>query len=191
MLIFFNISLPMAKIVNYQAYRTQALTQRGFGPWHKRFGESYSEQTRLSDLSEKTIYLLSLPGETSATAFYELIMGILNFGKASKFYYLDKEEQMRVVDIHLFLADQSRFEIMRRMGWLDRFTSEKYSLIEMVQAFEKVSTFCTNNPPELAESHPDHITYKAMTLLDRETFIRRMIPQALETFKKRIIFKPE
>ncbi|MBW1835978.1 MAG: hypothetical protein JRF71_00855 [Deltaproteobacteria bacterium] len=180
----------MTKIVNFQAYRTRALEQRGFGPWYKRFGESYGEKTRLSDLSEKTLYLLSLPGETSAMAFYELIMGILDLGKASKFYYLDKEEQMQVVDIHLFLADQSRFEIMRRLGWLDRFASEKDSLLEMVQACEKVMAFCKHNPPELAESHPDYNAYKALTQLDRETFIRRMLPQALETFKKRIIFQP-
>jgi hypothetical protein len=117
-------------------------------------------------------------------------MGILDLGKAPKFYYLDKEKQMRIVDIHLFLADQSRFEIMRRMGWLDSFASEKYSLIEMVQAYEKISTFCNNNPPELAGSHPDYNTYRALTQLDRETFIRRMIPKALETFKKRIILNP-
>jgi hypothetical protein len=180
----------MTKILNFQAYQIRALKQRSFGPWYERFGESYGERTRLSDLSEKTLYLLSLPGESSATAFYELIMGILGFGKAAKFYYLDKEEQMRVVDIHLFLADQSRFEIMRRMGWIDSFASEKYSLLKMVQTFEEVSPFCINNPPELAVSHPDYNTYNVLTQSDRETFIRRMIPQALETFKKRIKFKP-
>ena len=60
-------------------------------------------------------------------------MGILGLGAAPKFNYLDREEQMMVVDIHLFLADQVRFEMMRRLGWLDNFTCERYRLLEMVQ----------------------------------------------------------
>lgn len=175
----------MAKIVNLKGYRTRAAEQKGFGHWHKRFEESYGEKTRLSDLSERTLYLLALPGEDSANAFYELIMGILGIGAAPKFYYLDREEQMMVVDIHLFLADQVRFEMMRRLEWLDNFSCERYRLIEMVQDFNKVKARCMDNHPELAESHPDYGAYKKLTRMDREVFIRRMFPKALETYKER------
>lgn len=176
----------MDKIVNLQAYRTKAVVQRGFGPWHKRFGESYGEKTGLSDLSERTLYLLSLPGENSTVAFYELIMGILSLGGAPKFYHLDKGEQMMVMDIHLFLADQVRFEMMRRLGWLDSFACEGHSLLEMVQAFDKVKAQCQDKPPELAESHPDYDAYSELTSGDKQAFIRRMLRKALETFKERI-----
>ncbi|UCD90308.1 MAG: hypothetical protein JSW04_02385, partial [Desulfobacterales bacterium] len=84
----------MTKIVNLQAYRTKTIEQRGFGPWSKRFGELYNNETRLSDVSDKTLFFLARPGEDSAVAYYELIMGILDLGEGLKFYYLGKKDQL-------------------------------------------------------------------------------------------------
>ena len=67
----------MGKVVDLKEYQTRAVEQKGFGPWRKRFGESYGERTGPSDLSDRTVYLLALPGQDSTIAFYELIMGIL------------------------------------------------------------------------------------------------------------------
>jgi len=84
----------MTKIVDLQSFRERALEQKSFGPWQKRFGESFGAHTRISDLSDKTLFSLAQPGETSTTAFYELIMGALDLGPAAKFYYLANDEQM-------------------------------------------------------------------------------------------------
>jgi hypothetical protein len=176
----------MTKIVNIQAYRAQVLHQRIFGPWEKRFEESYNLKTRLSELSDKTIYFLAQPGENSSNAYYELIMGILDVGPATKFNYLSNQEQMRVVDIHLFLADQVRFEVIRRLNWLIHFPCEKYNLVEMVQNFDKIKPTCKANPPELAASHPDNISYRQLVDGDKEVFIRRMLRDAIEAFKDRL-----
>lgn len=176
----------MAEIVNLRAYRTKALEQRAFEPWHKRFGELYDQKTGLADLSDRSVYFLALPGEKSAVAFYEIIMGILDLGAAIKFYYLEKKEQMMVMDIHLFLTDQVRFEMVRRLEWLAGFPCQRYSLVEMVQAYDNIIDLCKNSPPELAESHPDFSAYKKLTSGDKEVFIRRMLPQALETFKEKL-----
>ena len=59
----------MPKIVNLQNYRTKALEKRSYGPWQKRFGESYGIHTKLSDFSDKTLYYLALPGDSSTNAF--------------------------------------------------------------------------------------------------------------------------
>lgn len=176
----------MAKVVNLRDYLTKAIKQKGFGPWQKRFGQKFNEKTKLSDLSERILYLLALAGDESTVAFYELIMGILGLGKAAKFYYLDKKEQMKVVDIHLFLLDQVRFEMMRRLGWIDNLTCENYSLLEMVQAFDKVRAQCLGKFPALLESHPDHGAYKKLSNGDKDVFIRRLLPRALEIFKERL-----
>ncbi len=176
----------MAKIVNLHAYRTRALEKRAFGPWRRRFGEFYSQITRLADLSSKTLYFLAHPGEENAAALYEFIMGVLDFGAAAKFYYLEKRTQMKVMDIHLFLADQVRFEMMRRLGWIGSFPGTRYSLLEMVQLFERIQTLCKNNQPELAKSHPDFTAYSKLIRTDKEVFIRRMLPEALDTYKVQI-----
>jgi hypothetical protein len=176
----------MSKIIDLQAFREKALEQRSFGPWQKRFGEFYGTHTRLSDLSDKTLFSLAQPGENSSTAFYEIIMGALDLGPATKFYYLSNEEQMRVVDIHLLLADHVRFELMRRLGWLARLPSQDLSLIEMVQRFEGLKQQFKLHPPELSDSHPEYAAYRQLTGGDKEVFIRRMLRDAIEAFKKQL-----
>jgi hypothetical protein len=176
----------MTKVVDIQTYRSKIAMQRAFGPWEKRFGESYGFKTTLSDLSDKTLFFLSEPGETGVIAYYELIMGILNYGPGAKFNYLPNSEQMRVVDIHLFLADQIRFEVMGRLKWLVDLPCEKYTLVEMVQNFDTIKAACKAKPPELSASHPDYRSYQSVTNGDKEVFIRRMLRDALEAFKKRL-----
>jgi hypothetical protein len=176
----------MTKIVDLQAYRIKAVEQRGFGPWQKRFAEFYDSKTRLSDLSDKTLHYLAQPGEPSSIAYYELIMGILDLGAAAKFHYLSNRNQMMVVDIHLFLADQVRFEMMRRLGWIKNFSGEHFCLVELVQDFDKVRIKCGGKPPELPASNPDYGAYAALTNGDKEVFLRRMLQAALEAFKERI-----
>lgn len=178
----------MTNVVDIQAYRAKAIEQRAFGPWEKRFGESYHINTKLSDLSDAALHFLAQPGESSAVAFYELIMGILDLGPAIKFNYLPNREQIAVVDIHLFLADQVRFEIMRRLKWLINLPCEKYGLVEMVQDFDTVKSECTGTFPELAPAHPDYPAYAQLPHSERESFIRRMLRDALESFKDRLGF---
>ena len=176
----------MTKVVDLQTYRTRALEKRGFGPWQKRFGESFDSITRIVDLSDSTLYYLAQPGESSSVAYYEFIMGILDLGAAAKFHYLGNRDQMRVVDIHLFVADQMRFEMMRRLEWIRSFEGGKYSLLNMVQEFEKVKTKCRQHPPILSESNPDYAIYKQLTIGDKDVFIRRMLQEALDAFKERL-----
>jgi len=176
----------MTKVVDLQAYRIQAVEHRAFGPWRKRFAESFDSCTRINDLSDKTLYFLAQPGESSSVAYYEIIMGGLDLGAAAKFHYLGNRDQLRVVDLHLFLADQVRFEMMRRLEWIRIFEGVNYTLLEMVQAFERVKENCRANPPELSASNPGYGEYILLTAGDKEVFIRRMLQDALDAFKKRL-----
>ena len=176
----------MTKVVDLQTYRIRALEQRGLGPWQKRFGESFDSTTRTVDLSDSTLYYLAQPGESSSIAYYEFIMGVLELGAAPKFQYLNNRDQMMVVDIHLFLADQIRFEMMRRLEWIRTLEGGQYSLLNMVQEFEKIKTKCRQNPPTLAERNPDYASYTQLTVGDKEVFIRRMLQEALDAFKERL-----
>lgn len=174
----------MAKIVDLKSFRDKALEQRSYGAWQKRFDESYGIATRVADLSDKTLFGLSQPGENSSTAWYEFIMGVLDWGPAIKFYYLGNDAQMRVVDTHLLLADQVRFELMRRLGWVRRLPSEHCSLIDMVLEFQSVKQAARSDPPVLEESHPDYKAYSQLAVGDREVFVRKQLGAALEAFKK-------
>ena len=176
----------MAKVVDLKSYRIRSQELRSFGPWQKRFSETYNSRSRLADISDQTLYYLSQPGENSSTAYYELIMGILDLGLAVEFHYLDNREQMRVVDIHLFLADQFRFEMMRRLEWILSFEGSNYSLLEMVQQFDSLKNKCRQRPPVLARPDSNDEEYARLTDGDKEVFIRRMLQEALDAFEKKI-----
>lgn len=180
----------MKKIVDINVYKFKAAEKRGFEDWNKRFNASYGSDTRLSDLSDRTILELAGPGEEHAMLFYELIMGILNLGHGAKFYYLENKKQIRVIDIHLFLADQTRFELMRRLEWVNAFHCGTYRLIEMVEHFDDISDVCKKQPPCLSPYHPQYDVYKQLTGMDREMFIRRLIPDAIEKFEKNMELSP-
>ena len=176
----------MTKVVDLKSYRIRAQELKSFGAWQKRFSESYNSGTRLADISDKTLFYVSQPGESSSHAFYELIMGTLDFGPPLEFHYLDNRDQMRVVDIHLFLADQFRFEMMRRLDWIVSFEGSRYSLMEMVQQFDAIKDKCRVRPPELDRSNLNYAEYEQLTDGDKEVFIRRMLQEALDAFKKKI-----
>jgi hypothetical protein len=176
----------MTKVVDLQSFRDKTLEQKCFGAWQQRFGETYGTRARASDLSDKTVFFLAQPGENSSMAFYELIMGALDLGPATKFYYLSNDDQMRVVDIHLLLADQVRFEMMRRLEWIKNLPGAQLNLIEMVRQFEKLKVQTKTSPPELNESHPDYGAYRQLARGDKEVFIRRMLRDAIDAFKKQL-----
>ena len=175
----------MAKIVDLKTYRTQIFHDRAFGPWKKRFDETYDFTSQLADLSNKTLLFLARPGDAGTLAFYEIIMGTLDIGTAAEFYTLDKQNQLKVVDTHLFLVDQMRFELMRRLGWVTRFPCQAHTLVKLIQDAERLKLESRGCPPELSPSHADYATFRDLTALDKESYIRRLLSEALESFKHR------
>ncbi|MBW1859609.1 MAG: hypothetical protein JRI70_05895 [Deltaproteobacteria bacterium] len=173
----------MSDVLDLTAYRSKLVEERAFGPWRKRFGESYGAETKVADFPDSTLYFLAKPGEETAVAYYEVIMGILDLGKAPKFYYLDEGQQLRVVDIHLFLADQVRFELMRRLGWLTSVPGQEHTLLEMVQTFDTIRAEVRKEPIPLSPSHPDYSVFDKLTIEDKQVFVRRKLLKALETFR--------
>lgn len=157
-----------------------------FGPWRVRFRERFVADTTLAMLSDKTLFRLSLPGEDSAIPFYEIIMGTLNLGNAGKFHYLTDDQKMLVVEIHLFLADQIRFEMMRRLRWIESFAAQAYPLVDMIRNHKLIKNEVRNNLPKLATSHPDYDDYNQLIDREKEVFIRRLLVKALDAFQKRL-----
>ncbi len=180
------VGADMSRLLDLTAYRSKVVEQRAFGPWRKRFGESYGAETKLADFSDRTLYFLARPGEKTALAHYELIMGVLGMGEAPKFYYLDEKDQLRVMDVHLVLIDQVRFELMRRLGWITTFPGENYGLLDMVQSFETIKAEARRKPVELSRSQPEYEAYNKLTNADKQVFIRRKIVKALEDFRARL-----
>lgn len=176
----------MEKIVKLSDYRRQVFQNKIYGYWKQHLGETFDLNCRMRDLSDRVLYLLSQPGDASTQLFYQLIMGILDFGKADDFFYLDNHQKLTVVDIHMFLADHGRFEMMRRLGWLKNHTCLQHPLVIIVQRFHEIKAGCQDDFPTLVSTHPDYTTYQRLIQREKQVFIRRKLHDALEAFKNRL-----
>ncbi len=176
----------MNNVIDINVYKHRALVKRIFGPWQRRFGETFHLKTRLTDLSGRTLFLLAQPADNNAEPFYDLIMGILDMGNAAHFFYLDDHQKMTVVDIHMFLADHVRFEMMRRLSWLKAHSCLTYPVISLVEQFDKLKPLCMKHTPELARSHPDYPTFSKLNPMEKQIFIRKMLNDALTSFRRQV-----
>jgi hypothetical protein len=174
----------MAKVIPMDDYRNFRALRAGYSHWRRKFNEAFDARTNLSQLGPATLSYLAEPGDRSAAALYALILGFLGYGLHDTFESLDSHSQSHVLDIHLFMVDQVRFEMMFRLGWLDYFIANRVPLFEMVMEFDRIKLACQTHPPRLARDHPDYETYCSLIDRDKQVLIRRMLPLALETFKK-------
>jgi hypothetical protein len=174
----------MAKIIALDDYRNLQAFRAGYNRWCGTFKEPFTPGTRLSDIGPATLIRLAEPGEDCTAVLYALIIGFLGLGRHAAFESLDSRTQSTVLDIHLFLLDQVRFEMMFRLGWLDDNIGNRYPLFEMVIEFPRIKQACQKRPPNLAKGHPDYEAYCVLIDRDKQVFIRRMLPLALEAFEK-------
>ena len=56
----------------------------------------------------------------------------------------------------------------------------------MVQEFDKIKKRRRGHPPGLEQSNANYTEYMQLTDGDKEVFIRRMLQEALDSFKKRL-----
>jgi hypothetical protein len=174
----------MAKVIAIDDYRNTQAFGAGYRQWRRIFNEPFNPGTRLSDIGPATLSRLAEPGEDGTASLYSLIIGFLGYGCHAAFESLDSRRQSKVLDIHLFVLDQIRFEMMFRLGWLDNFIGNRFPLFEMVIEFQRIKQACQKRLPQLAKGHRDYEAYCLLIDRDKQVFIRRMLPLALETFKK-------
>ncbi|MGD8836337.1 MAG: hypothetical protein PVJ84_09115 [Desulfobacteraceae bacterium] len=174
----------MAKIIPLAEYKERVALRAVGRYWDSLFEEPFDAQTRLADLSPKTLFYLAEPGDESSSTLYALIIGLFGFDETTTFRSLNSKMQNHILDIHLFISDQIRFEMMYRLGWLERFVGNHASFFEMVTAFVRVYRKCRDQPPLLARDHADYKSYAKLIERDQQVFIRRMMISALDEFKK-------
>jgi hypothetical protein len=173
----------MAVIVQLAQYREQSALRDGFHRLHCRFDQPFDAGTRLSDLVPEVLYQLSLPDDSSTQMLYAMILGFLGFGAAATFDAVNSDIQKEVVDRHLFISDQIRFEMMYRLGWLEPIPARQVPIFTLVRDSTCAQRISRQYPPRLSGDHPDFHAYRGLIERDRQVFIRRLMPAALEAFK--------
>lgn len=172
----------MERVVDLDKARQDATVRRAYRNWRSRFHEDFDAATRTKDLSNETLLFLSRGNEEGAFFLYDLIMGLLRVGSGFEIRSLSPEDRLRVMDRYLFLLDRLRFEVMQRLGWVDVFPGEDHSLVELITHYETLAPAMQARVPELSPGHPDYRAFQMVSALEKESFIRKLIPAALEEF---------
>ena len=169
----------MAEVIDLEEARLLMAVKKGYRNWRKGFEEEFGTETRLSQISWKTLSYLALGSIKASFYLHDLIMSHKNMGSGLDFKNLSSTKKMAVVDQYLFLLDRMRFECMKRLGWLESYPGENLTLVELVTKFDDLAPTLQARIPLLSKNHPDYEQYLKTSTFDREAFIRKLIPKAL------------
>jgi hypothetical protein len=75
---------------------------------------------------------------------------------------------------------------MRRLNWLESGTEQVVPIVDLVDQYPLTKLEGPVSIPPLNQSHSKYHTYKKLADFERETFIRKQIPRAIEEFGKRV-----
>jgi hypothetical protein len=157
--------------------------KRGFRNWESRFKEVFDLDTRLPQISIRTLSYLAQGKDKGTFYLYDLIMNLQGLGSGFEFNELNPKKKMGIIDQYLFLLDQIRFECMKRLGWLESYPAEQFTLVELIKQFDKLAPSLQAEVPILSQNHAAHEQYAAMSTYEKEGMIRKLIPEALKQIK--------
>ncbi|MCB2188781.1 MAG: hypothetical protein KQJ78_20370 [Deltaproteobacteria bacterium] len=176
----------MGTIVDLAAARQAKMAARAFARWESRVGHRPSAEAKLSDLPDRTLGVLAELKEPAVLALYDLVLGVRDWGRGEDLAFLAAQQKMEALDAYLFLADQVRFETMRRLGWVEGVAAEKHSLLDLATHPTDIQARDQPLPPRLLPAHHRYQELEPRLRLEPEAAIRSLIPEALAVFLRKV-----
>ena len=170
----------MTEIVDIEKARLEMKVKKGFKNWNNKFDCCFGVSTRMGDIPDKALVFLAEGSLKSSFYYYDLIMNLKDLGSGFSFNELEPADKMTGIDIHLFLLDRTRYEYMKRLGWLIYYPGEEHPLVELVMNFNDLAPGIQATPAVLSQSHPNYMEYISKNLFEKEEIIRKLIPEALK-----------
>ena len=173
------------KVVPLESYKLKRSADKGFKRW-KYFFElpPYpDENTQWSDLSDRLILFLCEDSTESRLAIYDLLMGAYDLGRGYELESLPPPQLLPLLDVHLFITDQVRFECMRRLGWIEDIPKEGQPIIAQVLGVAGPKHTGRPETPKPGRQHPAYREYLKAKCFDRGVLVRQHIPDAIRQFK--------
>jgi len=175
----------MGELIQLEEVRRQRLARRVFGPWPRRLGYRPRPEERFSQLPDQVLDRLAELDQAATLAIYDLALGVRGWGPGEKFSYLEAWAKMEALDAYLFLADQVRFELMRRLGWLEGTPGQAYSMLELARDYRDIMASFRPSFPRLTEGYPGYQELSRRLALEPAAVVRSLIPEALKSFRQR------
>ncbi len=174
----------MGEILNIRDRHRRLAAKRGFEKWVRKFSEPFDQETSIADLSDSTLGILIQGNEESSLTLHDFIMGVMGMGPGLRFHFLENAEKMALMDVSFFLLDQLRFEAMRRLRWVEDHPNFHVPMIDLVDCFTDRFSKVRHEAPALSRDHRFYKDYEKAFAGDRSSFIRRLVPMALDEFQK-------
>ncbi|MFC1839273.1 hypothetical protein ACFL1N_06825 [Thermodesulfobacteriota bacterium] len=169
----------MSGVVDLGIARLEKKVKKAYRNWAAQFGDKFSVSTGFGDIPDNILAVLAVGTGNSSFYFYDLIMNLENLGSGFGFNELDSDKKLVVLDKHLFLLDRSRYEYMKRLGWIISYPGEEYAIVELIINFDSLAPDIQAKPPLLSGDHPAYEEYSRSNLFEKEQVIRKLIPEAL------------
>ncbi len=167
-----------AEIVDLDDYRVAKAVARGRATVKGRLKIELTAELTAADLPDRALAFLIRPDPLVASYLQELVTKIMGLGPG--FDSLGQNDRVKVIDSHLLLADQFRFEALRRLGWVLSYPGQEIPLVRL--ALDPLSILPAGKSLELSPDHPDYPEFRLRRDTDGQVVIRRLIPEASKIF---------
>jgi hypothetical protein len=71
---------------------------------------------------------------------------------------------------------------MRRLNWLESGGEQTVPIVDLIEQYPLMKQQGPVSIPPMNQAHPKYQTYKKLGDLEKETFIRKQIPEAIDEF---------
>lgn len=175
----------MGVLVDLEERRGAKAAQQSFGRWERRVGFAPSPDTRISDLPDTVLSRLAELDREATLALYDVVLGVRGWGPGERFTYLESQPKVEALDAFLFLADQVRFDLMRRLGWIQGVAAESFSILDMAARPKDIQASFYPQVPELTRAYHRYEDLERRLALEPAAVVRSLIPEALLVFRNR------
>ena len=170
----------MKEVIDLETARLKKRVSKAYRNWTGQFKEEFSISTSLSQISLRTLSFLAVGKEKNSFYIYDLMMNLQDLGSGFEINELSTKDKMKVMNCYLFMIDRVRFEFMKRLGWLESYPGEEFSLVELITQFDQLAPGLQAKTPTLSKKYPSYDKFSKMNLFEQEEFIRKLIPKALK-----------
>ncbi len=172
----------MGEVIHLERFRTGDPTDRAIREWAASLGVKLKPGARIADLPHALLLALAEGGAEGNDLLDALVLAAWREGKRDP-RALPPFLRMRLVDLSLLLIDQFRFECMYRLGWIEPLAVRQAPLARLLSSRPR-DLEPLRAVPSLKQDHFEYRRFQGLTDKDRETFLRRQIPAALEQFRR-------
>lgn len=172
-----------AEVVSLEQVRRDKEARAAFGRWERRLGHRPAADAALPDLPDAALHQLAELGHQATLAIYDVVLGVRGLGPGERYPDLEARQKLEALDVFLFLADQIRFEVMVRLGWLDPGPVRGAGILEMAKNYRRFQAEAGRQPLRLTKAYPSYQQVERRMGLEPEAVVRSVIPQALAAFK--------